>query len=252
MHFILFDLEFNQDFPTLQNFDNNRAQYPFEIIQIGAVKINAEYKTVDTFNRYIRPTFYSGINPFITGLTGITSEHLQNQAAFPEVFAAFSKFIAGVDAILCTWGMSDITELFKNAEYHQLCNASLPRMVINLQPYVSLHFKYPRNNLLRLQHAVELLNIPTTLRFHDAFGDALYTAEIFKKVYNLSIKPIHYDPSTKASPPKPKKMVIDIEKLIGQFEKMYAREMSKEEQEMIILAYKMGRTHQFLIEPLSE
>ena len=33
---------------------------------------------------------------------------------------------------------------------------------------------------------------------------------------------------------------------LSKFEKMYARKITKEEQEMIKLAYKMGRTNQFL------
>jgi hypothetical protein len=37
-----------------------------------------------------------------------------------------------------------------------------------------------------------------------------------------------------------------VNSLIQQFEKMYDREMTKEEKSIIILAYKMGKTNQFL------
>ncbi|HCY35514.1 MAG TPA: DNA polymerase III, partial [Candidatus Margulisbacteria bacterium] len=122
----------------------------------------------------------------------------------------------------------------------------LPKRFINLQPYVSMHFYLSQKNLLRLQHAVELLHIPITYAFHDALHDAFYTAEIFKKVYNLSIQPKPYDPSHRTIRPKHQRRVIDTDKLLQQFEKMYARKMTEEEQEMIKLAYKMGRTNQFL------
>jgi Txe/YoeB family toxin of Txe-Axe toxin-antitoxin module len=109
-----------------------------------------------------------------------------------------------------------------------------------------VHLKFPPKNVPRLQHAVELLNIPITYTFHNAFHDAFYTAEVFKKIYNSSIQPKHYDPSKIAIRPKHPKREIDFEKLILQFEKMYSRRMNEEEQEMIKLAYKMGRTNQFL------
>lgn len=99
---------------------------------------------------------------------------------------------------------------------------------------------------MRLQHAVEILNIPITYPFHDALGDAYYTAEIFKKIYNSSIQPKLYDPSYIPIRPKQQKRVIDTNKLLQQFEKMYALEITEEEKEIIKLAYKMGRTNQFL------
>jgi hypothetical protein len=85
-----------------------------------------------------------------------------------------------------------------------------------------------------------------TYTFHNAFHDAIYTAEVFKKIYKSSIQPKLYDPSPMTIRLKPQKRGIDIDKLLQQFEKMYGREMTEEEQGIIKLAYKMGRTHQFL------
>jgi len=245
MPFIIFDLEFNQDVSSLQNFDRKRSPNPLEIIQIGAIKLDLEFNTVDTFNRYVKPTFYTRINPLVTELTGITTEQLLTEEPFPKIYKAYTTFINESDSIFCTWGMSDITELFRNVEDHQLSHRFLPKRVINLQPYVSMHFNLSQKNLLRLQHAVELLHIPITYAFHNALHDAFYTAEIFKKVYNSSIQPKPYDPSHRAIRPKHRKRVIDIDKLLQQFEKIYARKITEEEQEMIKLAYKMGRTNQF-------
>jgi len=246
MCFIIFDLEFNQDVSSLQNFDRKRSPYPFEIIQIGAIKFDLEFNTVGTFNRYVKPTFYTEINPFVTELTGITTEQLLTEEPFPEIYKAYTTFINESDSIFCTWGMSDITELFRNVEDHQLSHRFLPKRVINLQPYASMYFNLSQKNLLRLQHAVELLHIPITYAFHNALYDAFYTAEIFKKVYNSSIKPKPYDPSHRIIRPKQRIRVIDIDKLLQQFEKMYTRKITEEEQEMIKLAYKMGRTNQFM------
>lgn len=246
MHFIVFDLEFNQDFTSLQDLDKKRSQYPFEIIQIGAIKLDAALNTVATFNRYIRSTIYKEISPFITELTGISTEQLLTEEAFPEVYREYLEFIDEPDAVFCIWGMSDIKELYKNAEEHQLNRSLLSKLFINLQPHVSNYLNLPVNSLLKLQSAVEALDIPVTFPFHDALNDAFYTAELFQKIYNPSLQPKSYDPSYVIIRPRQPKRELDIDRLLQQFDKMYAREMTSEEQEIILLAYKMGKTNQFL------
>jgi len=246
MNYIVFDLEFNQNISSLQDFDKKGLQYPFEIIQIGAVKLDLEFNVIDSFNRYVRPSIYSSILPFITELTGITTEQLLAEKSFPEIYKEFVEFIDDPNSIFCIWGMSDIKELYKNVEYHGLNLKFLPRMFINLQPYVSLHMKFSQKKLMRLQHVVEMLEIPILNEFHNALNDAYYTSRIFKKIYNSSIQPKIYDPSFVNVRPRQRKRVIDIEGLLQQFEKMYERELNEEEKGMIILAYKMGKTNQFL------
>jgi len=246
MYFIIFDLEFNQDFSSLQSFDWSKSKYPFEIIQIGAIKLDSAFNTIATFNRYVKPTLYTKINPFITELTGITTEQLLTEEPFPAIYKAYTDFIGGIDSVFCIWGMSDIKELFKNAAYHELSSKLLPRMFINLQPYVSMHLNLSPKNLLRLQHAVIALTIPITYPFHNALYDAYYTAEIFKKIYNPFIQPGLYDPLYVAPTQRQRKREIDSDMLLQQFEKMYTRKMTEEEQKIIVLAYKMGRTKQFL------
>lgn len=246
MSYIIFDMEFNQDILSLAENDNIGVKYPFEIIQIGAVKLNSNLNEVASFDRFVKPHIYNKISPFITELTGINTEQLLSEKPFPEVFKEFVEFINDSNAIMCIWGMSDIKELYKNAEYYKLNTEILPKMFINLQPYVSMHFSLSKRKLLRLQNAVELLNIPSSYKYHNALYDAYYTAEVFKKVYNMSIQPKIYDPSFVRVRQRKRKRVIDIEKLLLQFEKMYDKDMSEEEKDMIILAYKMGKTNQFV------
>lgn len=246
MHYIVFDLEFNQDVSSLQNFHFQNTRYPFEIIQIGAIKLDAQFNQIDTFNRYVKPTFYGQVSPFITELTGINTNQLQSEETFPHVYKDYIHFIGGTDSVFCIWGLSDIKELFRNASYHELGHESLPRQYINIQPYAPIHLKLPHKKLMRLEDAVSMLHIPVTHPFHNAFHDAYYTTEVFKKIYHPSMYPIHYDPSYRPTRPKKPKKQIDFEKLINQFAKMYQRNMSEEEQDMIKLAYKMGKTNQFL------
>lgn len=246
MQYIVFDLEFNQDFSSVQP-NAKVPPYPFEIIQIGAIKLDSSYNTIGTFNRFIKPTIYSQISSFVADLTGITTNQLSLEETFPIVFDSFIEFIGDDNTtVFCIWGMSDIKELFRNVEYHMLDKKLLPVMFINLQPYVSRHFNLPQSKLLNLQVAVENLSILMPFKFHDALYDAYYTVEIFKKITINAISPNKYDTCYIKPRSRQPKKTIDFEKLQLQFEKMYSRKLSSDEQEMIKLAYKMGKTNQFL------
>lgn len=252
MKYIVFDLELNQDFSNIVIDEkditlNRKSFYPFEIIQIGAIKLDSNYNTISTFNRFIKPTLYTKVSTFVTELTGITTEQLLVEETFPNVYKDFLDFIEDTNSTFCTWGMSDIKELFRSVKYHQMNNNYLSKNYINIQPYTSLHFGLSSKKLLRLQTAVESLNIPIKQAFHDALSDAYYTSEILKKIHHSYMEAKTYDPEEKCvtRPIKPKK-IIDVDGLIEQFEKMYNRELTEEEKGIILLAYKMGKTHQFL------
>lgn len=246
MQYIVFDLEMNQDFTSIQENAKQLSKFPFEIIQIGAIKMNSSFHTLATFNRYVNPTIYEKISPFVTKLTGISTLQLQQEEYFNKVFEAFLLFIGNTETIFVTWGMSDIKQLYCNAAFHHLNVSALTCQYINLQPYASLHFGFSVNKLLRLQFTIEALKIPITVPFHNAIHDAHYTSEIFKKIYHSFMQPQTYNPDTIISKERPPKKVIDYDKLYAQFEKMYNRALTDEERQIIRLAYHMGKTKQFL------
>ena len=55
MNYIILDLEWNQSAKG-KSYENKKI--PFEIIQIGAVKLNEKGELQDTFNCVVRPTVY--------------------------------------------------------------------------------------------------------------------------------------------------------------------------------------------------
>ena len=181
MQYIVFDLELNQDIPLSKNRSRSKGKYPFEIIQIGAIKLDSNLNTIDTFNSYVKPDIYTRVSPFITKLTKITTRQLNREKLFPDVYKDFIKFIGNKKYIFCTWGMSDIVELFKSTHYYKLDTKSLSKLYINIQPYVSTYFGLSSKKLLSLQSAVESLGISIPYGFHNALYDAYYAAEIFKR-----------------------------------------------------------------------
>lgn len=250
MNYILFDLEFNQEYPfAYKNKERILHKCPFEIIQIGAVKLDKNLQTVSTLDTLIKPEIFTTIHPFVEEMTGITMEQLNTEKSFKEVYNEFTEFIKVKGAILCVWGMTDLKELFRNIEYYGLRTETIPKEYINLQLYASKYLHCPQGINIGLQNAVELLNIPITNQFHNAFNDAYYTAEIFKKIYNKTMKPLLYAPHKyrRLTRTPNEKQKLDMDALLKQFEKMFNREITTEEKSIIKLAYMMGKTNQFQI-----
>jgi len=247
MDYIVFDLELNQEPSSVKSRPAPGLPLPFEIIQIGALKLDSGFNTVAAFNRYVKPDLYEKINPFVAELTGITAEQLLSEQLFPEIYREFCEFAGGETSVFCVWGSSDMKQLYRSAEYHRLSSRHLSKKYINLQPYASMYLHYPVKTQLRLEYAVRSLGIPVGHSFHNAFYDAYYTGEILKKIHNNFMKAEIYDPdAVRTRPARSPKKTIDTQGIIEQFEKMYGRNMTSQEKDIILLAYKMGKTGQFL------
>ena len=250
MNYIVFDLEFNQGYNFTKEPKNvTNPKCPFEIIQIGALKLNSKFETIAVLDILIKPEIYTELNPFVRELTGLTIEDLDRGKSFKEMYEEFLKFIENHGSILCVWGVADIKELFRNIEYHELDATMVPTEYINIQSYASKKLNCEKGINIGLGTASQLLNISIENKLHDAFNDAYYTVEIFKKIYNKKIRPSIYNPykNTRLNKSATQKHKVDTYNLIKQFEKMFKREMTDEEQSIIKLAYIMGKTNQFQI-----
>ena len=65
MNYIIFDLEFNQQHPEDVVIDAPKPSLLFEIIQIGAIKLNKNFETIGTFNSLIKPNIHKRLHPYV-------------------------------------------------------------------------------------------------------------------------------------------------------------------------------------------
>ncbi|MBF8983256.1 exonuclease domain-containing protein [Lutibacter sp. B2] len=251
MNYIIFDLEFNQGSNSIREDTNlKNSECPFEIIQIGALKLDENFHTISTLDKLIKPKIYNQLHPVVKNLTGITIDQLNSAQPFDEVYKEFVEFIKNDRSILCVWGTVDIKELLRNISYHQLSLSPIPKEYINIQSYASKYLNCPKGTTIGLRNTVELLNITLKQEFHNAFNDAYYTSEIFKKLYNenMESKIYTHDHHKRRNRHNKKNQKVDTYHLIQQFEKMFDRKITTEEKSIIKLAYMMGKTNQFQIE----
>ncbi len=187
--YIVLDLEFNQAY----DFVNNTKGEPdpncrFEIIQIGAVKLNDDFKIIDSFNKLIKPQIYKNIHPHVQKITGFVNDNFTNANTFPEVYADFNKFIGDDSPIMCTWGNSDIRALYRNLTYYKLIDSPIIIQYIDVQNIATKFLKYNRGGAIGLKNAVDMLGIKTNEFYHNAYYDALYTAQVFRIVKSDQIQ----------------------------------------------------------------
>ena len=179
------DLEFNQAFDFGNNKIGNQVnpKCRFEIIQIGAVKVDSDYKVIDRFNTYIKPSLYPRIHPYVEKITGFTENSFIDSPTFPEAYLEFRKFL-GDDTILGTWGYSDIKALFRNITFHNMHIEPIIMEYVDIQNLATNYLKFSKGGAIGLKSAVEKLeiNINDKIHFHNALGDAYYTAKVLQKI----------------------------------------------------------------------
>lgn len=243
MEYIVFDLEFNQGFDKKLNKTVSDEKCPFEIIQIGAVKLDSNFKMIDTFNTFIKPNIYKDIHPFIKKMTGITNEDVKNAPSFKDAFNMFMHFISNDKSnILCVWGTGDLKEMYRNIRYYNLSTDNLINTYINVQQHASAYFNNPSGKSIGLQNAISLLKLDEDKSYHNALNDAYYTSLVFKKIYNEKIEAKLYNFENENQNKKTNnKRKSNYDNIFNEFKKILNRDLNKDEKKIIHIAYKMGR-----------
>lgn len=179
MNYIIFDLEWNQaDRKTDENPD-----LPFEIIEIGAIKLNSRFEKIGEFSRLIRPTVYHTMHGITQEIIHISMKELKREQCFPAVMRHFKKW-CGDDFMFGTWGPLDLTELQKNMAYYQFPPLfEKPFPFLDVQKLFALAYEKEDPKQRRsLSYAVDHLPIEEDIPFHRAFADAYYTAKVLQRI----------------------------------------------------------------------
>lgn len=175
MNYIVFDLEWNQ---SNTGREPEAEALPFEIIEIGAVKLNNELKPVGEFNKLIRPQVYHEMHRITGRLIHIDMDQLKRGDLFPGVAEEFLHWIGEEEYTFCSWGPLDLGELQKNMRYYNMEPLSKgPIAFLDVQKLFSIAYE-DRKTRRGLEWAVDYLKIEKDIPFHRAFADAYYTSKV--------------------------------------------------------------------------
>ncbi len=173
---IVLDMEWNQPLSA----DSPLAirlctSLPFEIIQIGAVRLEdgKQFKATCCLQQY------KILSPRISKLTGITKQQVKQGETFQDAMVRFREF-CGADPILLTWGFNDIPILRQNLSFYGL-DETFTNRYYNLQIMFNQQFD-PGNVVRGLSFAVDFFSLQVEDSYHDGLNDAAYTAAVAKYI----------------------------------------------------------------------
>ncbi len=174
MNYIVVDLEWNQ---SNTGEEPEVKEIPFEIIDIGAIKLNGNRAMIDEFNQLVKPAVYQHMHKITSNLIHLHMKDLQKGRPFVEVMEEFLSW-CGQDYIFCTWGPLDLFELQRNMKYYGMqALSSTPIRFLDVQKLFSIAYE-DRKSRRSLEYAIDYLKIEKDIPFHRAFSDAYYTARI--------------------------------------------------------------------------
>ncbi len=178
-NYIVFDLEWNQ---SPNGKADSIADLPFEIIEIGAVKLNESFEMTDNFHRLIRPCVYRQIHYAISEVTHMDIGELKEHGErFTDVAKEFMDWCGGKDMVFCSWGPMDLTELQRNMAYFGMkARFDWPLLYYDIQKLYAL--AEPDMGRVSLDTVVEHLNIREECPFHRALDDAYYTGKVLQTI----------------------------------------------------------------------
>ena len=193
MSYAVLDLEFNQSF----NFNDGNEYMPnpkcrFEIIQIGAVKLDNNFNITNELEITIKPQIYKRLHPIVEKITGLEQKDFKRKKTFPIAYEKLLKFLHK-DDILCFWGPGDIKALYRNIIFYNLPHYNIQPRFINIQRAAGKFLEHPASTAIGLENAITTLGINTNLPFHNALNDAKYTAFVLQAMKNIELEIIDFD-----------------------------------------------------------
>lgn len=203
--YIVIDLEWNQC-PSGKAREN--PALPFEIIEIGAIKLDENRQVIGQFSETIRPQVYRKFHYRTKEILHMEMEELQNARTFPQVAADFFAWCEE-DCRFCSWGPLDLVELQRNMSYYGIANPlPFPLLYYDVQKLFSILYEDGKTRR-SLEDAVEYLHIQKEVPFHRAFDDTWYTALIMQTMDWDQVK--EYQSVDYFRPPKTKKEEIHLQ-----------------------------------------
>ena len=176
MQHIMIDLEMNK----IEKQWRGKNKLSSELIEIGAVRMDASFAVVDTYQSYVKPEF-GPMDAVIIDLTGITDDKVKDAPEFFEAMDDFAAWIGPEETQFYSWRMSDIRQF-----QHEALFKSYPGEIIQRMESHWTDFQEEFRRLLGLHHRIKLSYAVSAADYefqgaqHTALADAVNTAEILR------------------------------------------------------------------------
>jgi inhibitor of KinA sporulation pathway (predicted exonuclease)/predicted Fe-S protein YdhL (DUF1289 family) len=179
VHYIILDLEWNSVYGA------RVRGYINEIIEIGAVMLDGQFREADSFTALIKPQIGKRLQTRVKAMTSISKQDLENGRPFAEVTANFREWIGGREHTVLSWGDGDIRVLLANTRYHASSRAlNYLQGYADLQDYFRHRMHTSCSQQIGLAAAGELLGFDRAdYALHRALDDSRFAARCFQAIY---------------------------------------------------------------------
>lgn len=185
MHYIIVDFEWNQASRLPGNID---PPYPLtgEIIQMGAVKLDAQRNMIDRFQQVVKPAYFRVMNPNVQQLTGIEEDLLETGVPFVEAVDQIRNWAGGDESnelAWFSWGFDDRLILKENLDLFELDKTWMENWYDLQMVYRFQIDQSPNQTALKTaMDALELTPPENLGEAHNAFFDAYCAGMIAEKL----------------------------------------------------------------------
>lgn len=156
-----------------------------EVIEFGAVALDANNREVDSFRCYVKPEFNDRIAPNITRITGIRTEQVIEADIFATVLEQFLGW-AGDNYEIYSWSDSDVIQIQKEMAIKRIPES--PASGYLFAHWKDLQKEYDEmmfsERQISLKMAVNNAGLEFQGRAHTALTDARATADLYREMHN--------------------------------------------------------------------
>ena len=170
-----------------------------EIIQVGATLLDEEYEVLDTFNRYVSPT-YGQIDTFIHHLTGIGKIDVKDAQDVETVLKEFIDWLPEGEVRAVSWSRTDEKQIRNELAAKQITIKGMDELLdawIDCQKTFAEKMNTRRS--YKLSEALIAADIISEGQEHDGLADAYNTALLFAKMEReevLQLNPVYAEAIT--------------------------------------------------------
>ena len=185
MKHVVVDLEMNA---IDRKYYQERQYCKMEIIQIGAIVLDEEYKEIGSFSTLVKPQYNSIIESAYQQLTGISTYMVKNAPIFVDALNAFFDWIKGLndEISVYAWSENDLDQIYNESYLKEYEFSEYEENIIQNWYDFQEEFeeKLNFNYQVSLADALYQVGISFEGQQHNALYDAKNTAHLLSLIRN--------------------------------------------------------------------
>lgn len=184
MQHIFVDFEMNQ--VSRKKNPDTPAPLLHEIVEIGAVKLDGDYRQVGKYSAYVRPQHFP-VGPSCTRITGISDETVAGAKQLPEALEDFLRWIGPEPARIYAWSDSDKKQLYQECQLKGIWAEKPPKQLrrwIDFQRIYTRLLGLSKRNRISLKNAIGGIEVNFAGSQHSAADDAENSAVLLTLLHD--------------------------------------------------------------------